>query len=44
MPETGTHTTLILLAIGVACMVAAIIRQLKKGKVEDKENEKNEKL
>ena len=44
MPETGTHTTLILLAIGVACMVAAIIRQLRKGKVEDKENEKNEKL
>ncbi len=44
MPETGTHTTLILLAIGVACMVAAIIRQLRKGKAEDKENEKNGKL
>ena len=44
MPETGTHTTLILVAIGVACMITALLRQLKKGKVEDKENEKNEKL
>ena len=40
MPETGTHTTLILVAIGVACMITA----LKKGKVADKENEKNKKL
>ena len=44
MPETGTHTTLILVAIGVACMITALLRQLKKGKVEDKGNEKNEKL
>ena len=44
MPETGTHTTLILVAIGVACMITALLRQLKKGKVEDKEDEKNEKL
>ena len=44
MPETGTHATLILVAIGVACMITALLRQLKKGKVEDKENEKNEKL
>ena len=44
MPETGTHTTLILVAIGVASMITALLRQLKKGKVEDKENEKNEKL
>lgn len=44
MPETGTHTTLILVAIGVACMITALLRQLKKGEVEDKENEKNEKL
>ena len=44
MPETGTHTTLILVAIGVACMITALLRQLKKGKVEDKENEKIEKL
>ena len=44
MPETGTHTTLILVSIGVACMITALLRQLKKGKVEDKGNEKNEKL
>ena len=30
MPETGTHTTLIIVLIGVACMVAAIIRQKKR--------------
>ena len=35
MPETGTHTTLILVAIGVACMITALLRPLKKGKVED---------
>ena len=35
MPETGTHATLILVAIGVACMITALLRQLKKGKVED---------
>ena len=30
MPETGTHTTLILVAIGVACMIIAIICQKKR--------------
>ena len=30
MPETGTHTTLILVAIGVACMITAIICQKKR--------------
>ena len=40
MPETGTHSTLILLLIGVICMVTVIIRQIRKGTMEEKDNGK----
>lgn len=44
MPETGNHATLILIVLGLACMSAAIIRQMKKGNTKEKENEKNDKI
>ena len=40
MPETGTHTTLILMLLGIACMVTVIIRQIRKGNTEGKDDEK----
>lgn len=40
MPETGTHSTLILLLIGVICMVTVIICQIRKGTMEEKDNGK----
>lgn len=44
MPETGNHATLIFIVLGLACMAAAIIRQMKKGNTKEKENEKNDKI
>jgi len=43
MPETGTHTALIFVLIGIACMGAVIIHQIRKGK-EVKKDEENEKI
>lgn len=42
MPETGTHTTLLIVLLGVACMSVGIVHQFKKGR--RKENEKNDKI
>ena len=43
MPNTGTHTTLLIVLLGVSCMTVALIRQTKRGKKE-KKDEKSEKL
>lgn len=40
MPETGTHATLIIMLLGVVCMIATIIHQVKKGNTEEKDDEK----
>ena len=32
MPETGTHTTLLIVLLGVACMSVGIVHQFKKGR------------
>lgn len=40
MPETGTHKTLILMLLGIGCMVTVIIRQIRKGNTEVKDDEK----
>lgn len=42
MPETGTHTTLLIVLLGVACMSVGIVHQFKKGR--RKGNEKNDKI
>lgn len=42
MPETGTHTTLLIVLLGVACMSVGIVHQFKKGR--RKRNEKNDKI
>lgn len=42
MPETGTHTTLLIVLLGVACMSVRIVHQFKKGR--RKGNEKNDKI
>ena len=43
MPNTGTHTTLLIVLLGISCMTVALIRQTKRGKKE-KKDEKSEKL
>lgn len=43
MPNTGTHTTLLIVLLGLSCMTVALIRQTKRGKKE-KKDEKSEKL
>ena len=43
MPNTGTHTTLLIVLLGVSCMTVALIRQTKREKKE-KKDEKSEKL
>lgn len=40
MPETGNHATLIIVLLGAGCMLAAIIRQMKKGRGKEDEHEK----
>lgn len=40
MPETGNHATLIIVLLGAGCMLAAIIRQMKKGRGKEEEHEK----
>lgn len=42
MPETGTHTTLLIVLLGVACMSVGIVHQFKKGR--RKGNEKDDKI
>lgn len=42
MPETGTHTTLLIVLLGVAFMSVGIVHQFKKGR--RKGNEKNDKI
>lgn len=42
MPETGTHTTLLIVLLGVACMSVGIVHQFKKGR--RKGNKKNDKI
>lgn len=43
MPNTGTHTTLLIVLLGISCMTVALIRQTKREKKE-KKDEKSEKL
>lgn len=40
MPETGNHATLIIVLLGAGCMLAVIIRQMKKGRGKEDEHEK----
>lgn len=40
MPETGNHATLIIVLLGAGCMLAVIIRQMKKGRGKEDEDEK----